>query len=91
MRRSVAVKLVIAALVIGLTIAIAAAVLSAREAREGARVRCNDSKPAFPARVVRVDVDLSLPLLDYDCVYRLYHGFSVRKPPCPQGSVAPAT
>jgi hypothetical protein len=37
LRRSVAVKLVIAALVIALTIAIAAAVLSAREAREGAR------------------------------------------------------
>ena len=51
------------------------------QARNEAQQRCQASQPSFPARVLRVDVDLRVRDLDYDCVYGLMHGGRLAMPP----------
>ena len=59
------------------------------DAGADAQARCEASKPHFPERVIGVEVDWRLLDLGYECVYRLYHGFDRRLPPCPEGQGRP--
>ena len=44
-----------------------------------AHQRCEDHLPGFPVRVTDVAVDWRLSKLDYDCLYRTYHGGEIRR------------
>ena len=60
-----------------------------RAARAHAIDRCEASMPSFPARVIEVGVDWRLASLAYECVYRVYHGGTLRMKPCPDGKRRP--
>jgi hypothetical protein len=49
-------------------------------ARSAAQARCEDQMPPFPARVTHVSVDWRLLDVGYDCLYRMYHGKTLRVP-----------
>ena len=74
-----------------LAVALAALALAAtglaHAAREDARHRCSESVPAFPRRVVGIDVDWRVVPPGYDCVYLDANPQVVRltMPPCPRG------
>lgn len=49
-------------------------------ARSAAQERCEERMPPFPARVTHVSVDWRLADVGYDCLYRMYHGKTLRIP-----------
>jgi hypothetical protein len=49
-------------------------------ARSAAQGQCEERMPPFPARVTHVSVDWRLADVGYDCVYRMYHGKTLRVP-----------
>ena len=70
-------------------VALVGASAGVREARAHAFDRCEASMPSFPARVIEVGVDWRLASLAYECVYRVYHGGTLRMKPCPDGQRRP--
>lgn len=70
-------------------VALVGASAGVRAARAHAIDRCEASMPSFPARVIEVGVDWRLASLAYECVYRVYHGGTLRMKPCPDGQRRP--